>query len=68
MIALTEGPLLDAHDYARRDYVESVFDASVDYANARQRLVAAFGRSAVDARRAGIAFAAEPGLWEREFR
>ena len=33
MIALTEGPLLDAHDYAHRDYVESFFDVRVDYAS-----------------------------------
>lgn len=36
VIALTEGPLPDAHDYAYRDYVESFFDVAVDYANARR--------------------------------
>ena len=44
MIALTEGPLLDVHDYGHRDYVESFFDVPVDYANARGRLFVELGR------------------------
>ena len=56
---LTEGPLLDGHDYEHRDYVECFFDVPVDYANARRptdRRVRAF--AAVDARRVGAALAA----------
>ena len=58
MIALTEGPLLDVHDYAHRDYVESFFDVPVDYANARWTI---FRRArafvSVHARGVGIALA-----------
>ena len=55
---LTEGPLLDGHDYEHRDYVECFFDVPVDYANARWtvfRRARAF--AAVDARGVGIALA-----------
>src|SRR5215471_18373533 len=69
VIALTEEPLLDAHDYSGRDYVESVFDGSVDYANARRRRIVASGRCAsVDARRVENAFRRGVCVVERDFR
>ena len=68
MIALTEEPLLDAHDYARRDYVESFFDGSVDYANARRRPIVASGRCAAVDARSGRERPARSSKWERDFR
>jgi len=59
VIALTEGPLPDAHDYGHRDYVESFFDVTVDYANARRTTFVELAHLvAVDARRVGTALAA----------
>jgi hypothetical protein len=59
VIALTEGPLLDGHDYGHRDYVESFFDVPVDYANARRTIFVELAHLvAVDARTVGAALAA----------